>query len=131
MEQLHNGFTLKLSPGAFPLSTDSIALAHFAKLSKDARVLDLGAGCGTLGLYLCALHNSCQVTGVEIDENAHLTALSNGLQNHISHRNQCTLMDTVSASSGNAKDIGNALHAHPPDIMIVKHHLLAPRFHLL
>lgn len=86
MEQLHNGFTLKLCPGAFPLSTDSIALSHFTKLSKDANVLDLGAGCGTLGLYLCALHETCTVTGVEIDEEAHHTALSNASDNHIAHR---------------------------------------------
>ena len=54
MEVLHNGYTLELSEGAFPLSTDSIALAHFTHLPKHATVLDLGAGCGTLGLLLCA-----------------------------------------------------------------------------
>ena len=54
MELLHNGYTLELADGAFPLSTDSIALAGFVKLPKHARVLDLGAGCGTLGLLLCA-----------------------------------------------------------------------------
>ncbi len=86
MERLHNGFTLNLCPGAFPLSTDSIALAHFAKLPRNARVLDLGSGCGTLGLYLCALDDNCYVTGVEIDENAHKTALLNAADNGISHR---------------------------------------------
>ena len=48
METLHNGYTLELSEGAFPLSTDSIALADFARLPKNAKVLDLGAGCATL-----------------------------------------------------------------------------------
>ena len=43
METLHNGFTLSLSEGAFPLSTDSIALGGFVQLKKDARVLDLEA----------------------------------------------------------------------------------------
>ena len=42
MEQLYNGFHLELPPGAFPLSTDSMVLAHFARLPKNARVLDLG-----------------------------------------------------------------------------------------
>lgn len=77
MEQLHNGYTLELSPGAFPLSTDSIALAGFAKLPKNARVLDLGSGCGTLGLLLCARDPLCRVTGIELDENAHRMALKN------------------------------------------------------
>ncbi len=86
MEKLHNGFTLELSPGAFPLSTDSIALAHFVKPGPNARILDLCSGCGTLGLYLCAADATCQVTGIEIDENAHEMALHNASVNGISHR---------------------------------------------
>ncbi len=86
MEYLHNGFTLELSEDAFPLSTDSIALADFVKLPKNATVLDLGAGCGTLGLLLCAKDNTCTVTGVELSEKAHKMALHNGEQNVITHR---------------------------------------------
>ncbi len=86
MEHLHNGFTLELCPDGFPLSTDSIALAHFARLPKNARVLDLGAGCGTLGLLLCALDGGCSVQGIEISENAHKMALHNINANQISHR---------------------------------------------
>lgn len=77
METLHNGFTLEIGDGCFPLSTDSIALSGFVKLPRQAKVLDLGAGCGTLGLLLCAKDSICCVTGVEIDENAHKTALRN------------------------------------------------------
>ena len=54
MEYLPNGFTLEIPAGAFPLSTDSMALAHFVKLKRGAAVLDLGSGSGTLGLLLCA-----------------------------------------------------------------------------
>ena len=81
MEYLHNGFTLSLCEGAFPLSTDSIALSGFVRLPRQARVLDLGSGCGTLGLLLCAKDDTCQVTGLEIDETAHLTALENARVN--------------------------------------------------
>ena len=86
MEQLHNGFTLELCDGAFPLSTDSMVLAHFAKLPRDARVLDLGSGCGTLGLLLCAKDPTCRITGAEICAAAHETALRNGCANGISDR---------------------------------------------
>lgn len=86
MEKIHNGFTLELCEGAFPLSTDSIALSDFIKLQKDASVLDLGSGCGTLGLLLCANHPDCHVTGIELDEKAHDTALKNAAQNGIGHR---------------------------------------------
>lgn len=86
MEQLYNGFTLELSKGAFPLSTDSMALSGFVRLPKQAKVLDLGAGCGTLGLLLCAKDSACQVTGIEIDENAHKMALHNTEANGLTSR---------------------------------------------
>ncbi len=86
MEILQNGFTLDVSPGAFPLSTDSIALADFTRLPKNATVLDLGSGCGTLGILLCANDENCRVTGIELDNHAHQTALENIERNHLSNR---------------------------------------------
>lgn len=86
MENLHNGYTLQLCDGAFPLSTDSIALSGFIKLPKNAQVLDLGSGCGTLGLLLCAKDTGCAVTGVELDRQAHETALHNAVANNLTAR---------------------------------------------
>ena len=86
MEQLPNGYTLEIPAGAFPLSTDSMALAHFVRLPSGARVLDLGSGCGTLGLLLCAGDPGCTVTGVELDPAAHEAALENIRRNGLSSR---------------------------------------------
>lgn len=86
MEILSNGFTLDIPEGAFPLSTDSILLCDFAKLPRNARVLDLGSGCGTLGLLLCAKDDHCQVTGVELDPVAHEAALENIRRNDLQPR---------------------------------------------
>ncbi len=86
MEYLQNGFTLEISPGCFPLSTDSIALSGFVKLPKNARVLDLGAGCGTLGMLLCAAHADCHVTGIEIDPTASTTGSYNAKANNVEDR---------------------------------------------
>lgn len=86
MEQLCNGFQLEICEGGFPLSTDSMALAGFVRLPKAAQVLDLGAGCGTLGMMLCARQADCAVTGIELDENAHKTALKNAQANDICSR---------------------------------------------
>ncbi|MBR2888669.1 MAG: methyltransferase [Oscillospiraceae bacterium] len=86
METLHNGFTLDIPPGCFPLSTDSMALAHFVRLKKDAKVLDLGSGCGTLGLLLCASDPGCAVTGVELDPVAQEAALENIRRNGLAGR---------------------------------------------
>ena len=87
METLFNGFTLEIPPGGFPLSTDSMVLAHFIKLPRSARILDLGSGCGTLGVLLCARDPDCTVTGFELTEHAHRAAQqnirANGLQSRM------------------------------------------------
>ncbi len=103
METLHNGFTLQLAEGAFPLSTDSIALAGFVSLKKNARVLDLGSGCGTLGLLLCAKEESCYVTGIELDESAHMMALRNSRDNDLDAR--------LTSICGDIKAIANQIPA--------------------
>ncbi len=86
MEQLYNGFTLHTPAGTFPLSTDSMVLADFIRLPKNAAVLDLGSGCGTLGLLLCAKDPLCSVTGVEIDEFSHCAAQENIVRNGLQMR---------------------------------------------
>ncbi len=86
MEFLPGGLTLELAEGAFPLSTDSMVLSHFVKLPRKARVLDLGAGCATLGHLLCAKDSSCTVTGIELDPLAHSCALDNIRRNGLSQR---------------------------------------------
>ncbi len=85
MELIANEYTLELTDG-FPLSTDSMVLADFVRLPKSARVLDLGSGCGTLGLLLCARDPGCTVTGVELEERAHAAALQNIARNALQER---------------------------------------------
>ena len=93
MEYLPNGLTLELTPGSFPLSTDSMVLSSFVRLPKNARVLDLGAGCGTLGLLLCANNQGCAVTGMELDEIAHRGALQNIARNGLQDRMESICAD--------------------------------------
>lgn len=86
METLHNGYTLQIADGCFPLSTDSILLSDFIRLPKNAEVLDLGSGCATLGLLLCAKDPNCRITGIEIDPAAHDAALDNIRRNGLQER---------------------------------------------
>ena len=97
MELLKGKYTLRLTEGAFPLSTDSMVLSDFVKLPKKASVLDLGAGCATLGLLLCAKDSGCHVTGVEIDPIAHQGALVNIQENELKSRLEsiCADLKTV------------------------------------
>ena len=98
MERLPNGFTLELCPEAFPLSTDSMVLSHFVKLPKNAHVLDLGSGCGTLGLLLCSKNSSCHVTGMELSPESHAAALENIRRNSLDARMESICADLRSVS---------------------------------
>lgn len=95
MEYLPGGIQLDIPQGCFPLTTDSMALAHFAQIRGCKRVLDLGSGCATLGLLLCAQNDRCHVTGIELDECAHQAALQNIHRNALEAR-----METICASLG-------------------------------
>ena len=99
MEFLPNGYTLEAPIGCFPFSTDSTVLGHWAKLPKNATVLDLGAGCGTLGLLLCAKAADCRVTGIELSESAHRTALENIARNDLSARLESICADARGLSA--------------------------------
>ncbi len=114
MEQLPNGFTLELSPGAFPLSTDSMVLAHFTRLPRNARVLDLGSGCGTLGLLLCASDPGCHVTGLELDPAAHHMALQNIRRNGLEARMESICGDLRNLSSTFSPGSFSVCISNPP-----------------
>ena len=90
MELLPNGYSLEIPQGCFPLSTDSMLLADFVR--PAAQILDLGAGCGTLGTLLCAANERCHVTGIELDPVAHGAALENIRRNRLESR-----MDSICA----------------------------------
>jgi len=114
VEYLPNGLTLSLCDGAFPLSTDSMVLAHFVRLPKNARVLDLGSGCGTLGLLLCAKDPHCHVTGVELEEKNHLEALENIRRNGLTARMESLCADLRSVSAGFLPGSFSCCISNPP-----------------
>ena len=93
MEYLPHGLQLDIPKGCFPLTTDSMVLAHFAGDLGTRSVLDLGSGCGTLGLLLCARSQYCRVTGVELDEAAHHAAGENIRRNALDQRMESICAD--------------------------------------
>ena len=114
MEYLPNGLTLSLCEGAFPLSTDSMVLSSFVRLPKNASVLDLGSGCGTLGLLLCSRDKSCHVTGVELEEKAHLEALENIRRNNLASRMESICADLRSVSERFSPGSFSCCVSNPP-----------------
>ena len=114
MEQLPNGFTLSVPADVFPLSTDSMVLARFARLPRNAHVRDLGSGCGTLGLLLCASDPGCHVTGLEISPAAHAAAEENILSNGLQARMKSICADLRSFSSLPAPGSMDVCISNPP-----------------
>ena len=114
MESLPNGFTLELSGGSFPLSTDSMVLSHFVSLPRNAQVLDLGSGCGTLGLLLCSRNDSCRITGVELQERTHLGALENIQRNRLAARMESICADLRNVPSLFSAGSFSACLSNPP-----------------
>ncbi len=108
MEELWNDITME--QGSFRLGTDSVLLSQFITLPKKARVVDLGAGVGTLGLLLCARDAQCEVVGVEIDAQANQLACANIDANRLNTR--------MRAICGDVRQIRTLLHAGSFDCVI-------------
>ena len=114
MEYLPNRLTLTLCDGAFPLSTDSMLLSYFVRLPKQASVLDLGSGCGTLGLLLCSKDANCRITGVELDAKAHQEALENIRRNRLTSRMESICADLRSVSDRFSAGSFSCCVSNPP-----------------
>jgi tRNA1(Val) A37 N6-methylase TrmN6 len=73
---------------SYHFTTDTILLAHFSNRRGGRRRIDLGAGCGTIGLLWLKENRSLEVTAVEIQTDAcELLSQSvrlNGLGQHLS-----------------------------------------------
>ena len=76
-EPLMKGHAMLLEEGLFPLSCDTVLLSDFVRTRPKSRVLDLGTGCGALGLLLLIRNEGIFVDGVELDTRAATLAKKN------------------------------------------------------
>jgi tRNA1Val (adenine37-N6)-methyltransferase len=63
---LGGALTVVQPRAGYRFSIDSILLGRFARARSRDRVLDLGAGCGVVGLMIAALSRPCEVVALEI-----------------------------------------------------------------
>lgn len=107
-ESLWNG--IELLPGGFPLGTDSVVCADFARFPRHARVADLGCGGGAISLMLLASDSTLSVTGIELDADSAQLAEKNRLHNR--------LEDRFTVIPGDLRDIKALLPAGSFDCVI-------------
>lgn len=83
-----NHYQIIQDPDRFCFGMDAVLLSGFAKVAKDAKVLDLGTGTGIIPLLLEAKTEASHLTGLEIQaESADMARRSvrlNGLEEKIS-----------------------------------------------
>lgn len=73
---------------SFRLSTDSVLLAGFVRIKKNARCLDLGCGAGVLPVLLAAREATLELTGVELQPDAAALARRNLAENGFDTRSE-------------------------------------------
>ena len=66
----------------YRFSVDAVLLAHFCRPAAQDSVLDLGCGCGVLGLILCYRYPELRLTGLELQAALAELAQSNAAANH-------------------------------------------------
>ena len=94
----------------FRFAVDSLLLACFAPIAPKRRVLDLGSGCGVIGLALLLRDASLAVTGLERDsamlECARENASLLGLEHH------------YASLPGDVRQAGSCLHPESFDLVV-------------
>ncbi len=105
-ETLWNGVEVMVREDRFPLSTDSVLCAHFARLPHHAKAADLGCGSGAIAMMLLASDPTLHMTGIELDreaaEAARENARHNGVDLTVLHGDLRQIRDLLPAGSMDA-----------------------------
>jgi tRNA1(Val) A37 N6-methylase TrmN6 len=99
---------------AFPLSTDSVLLAHFARASGARHIVDLGAGTGVLGILLAEKCPSARLTAVEIQEEAAALCRRNFDENGLAARSEVLCGDLRRCRELLPAETADLVVANPP-----------------
>jgi len=82
--RLFSGFTLTQDEKYFKLGLDSVLLSSFCTLKPNIKVMDVGAGIGTIPLLLLSRRRDISVAAVEINEGAAALCRENAEKNGLS-----------------------------------------------
>ena len=83
VDDLQNGFYVIQNPEKFCFGMDAVLLSGFAKIRKNARVLDMGTGTGIIPILLKSRGKGEHLTGLEIQEECADMARRSVSYNHL------------------------------------------------
>ncbi|MCI1986637.1 MAG: tRNA1(Val) (adenine(37)-N6)-methyltransferase [Lactobacillus sp.] len=122
------GVAIIQSKTVFAFSLDAVLLADFAVVKKHARVVDLAAGNGAVGLFV-APRTDAQVTLIELQprlaDMARRSVALNGFTNVDVHQLDLRLAATVVP-----KDSVDVVTCNPPYFKVAPGHVTNPNDHL-
>lgn len=108
------GFKIIQNDDMFCFGTDAVLLAHFARVKKGEKVVDLGCGNGVIGLLLCSLYDDISVSGLEIQKGAAELAARNIELNSVGDRMKVVLGDIKNASEYFSAGEAGVVVTNPP-----------------
>ncbi|MCA1766296.1 MAG: methyltransferase [Desulfobulbaceae bacterium] len=97
-------------PGGYRFSQDSVLLAHFFETSPFEKILDLGTGCGIIGMILAYRRPEIAVTGLEVQSRLAELARRNVAANQLSER--------INVVEGDLRNIENYCEAASYDRVV-------------
>lgn len=71
---------------SFCFGTDSVLLAHFAKIKSKDTIVDLGSGNGIIPLLIYGLYNPVHIDGIEIQKASYELFVKNISLNHLEEK---------------------------------------------
>jgi len=94
----------------YRFSIDAVLAAHFCTIRDDWHILDLGCGCGIIGMIIAYRHPGLQVTGLELQPELAELARQNINANAMEKR--------VSVVQGNLRSIGEHVAPEHFDLVV-------------
>lgn len=98
----------------YRFSIDPILIAHYAKIPKGSKIVDIGTGSGIIPLILGHLHEDCRVLGVEIQKNLAEMANRNIEDNGFKERIRILNMDFSELSQADINGPADIIISNPP-----------------
>ncbi len=98
----------------YRFSVDAVLAAHFCTVPAQGKVLDLGCGCGVIGLILCYRHPDLQVTGLELQPRLAELSRYNAAANDLADRLQVQAGDLRRIGELSAPESFDCVVTNPP-----------------
>ncbi|WP_051284340.1 tRNA1(Val) (adenine(37)-N6)-methyltransferase [Desulforegula conservatrix] len=98
----------------YRFSIDPILIAHYAKIPKGSKIVDIGTGSGVIPLILTHLHEDCRVLGIEIQKNMAEMASRNIRDNGFEERIRILNMDFSEMIQADINGPADIIISNPP-----------------